>query len=138
MKKQWLLAIGVGVLAACGTTTGSGGNPPPPPPPPPPLSNPPGDAGFNIVDNAFVDPDGNRNGDARITIDAGQVAGWIHDGINLHTVVFSSRPSGAVTQDSDNLTNGETFLQTLTTPGTYEFFCSIHPATMRDVTIVVN
>jgi plastocyanin len=136
MGKKWWLAIGVALLTACGGSTGPGGSPPPPPPPP--LSTPPGDAGFNIIDNAFVDADGNRNGDASISITAGQMAGWIHDGIVTHTVDFSSVPNGAVTDNSGNLMNGESFLQTLTTPGTYVFFCAIHPTTMKDVTIVVN
>lgn len=138
MRKTSLVAVWLGLLTACGSTSGPGGTPPPPPPPPPPLSTPPGDAGFNIVDNAFIDGAGRRNSEASITITAGQMAGWIHDGINVHTVIFSSVPGGAVTQNSDNLTNGETFVQTLATPGTYVFFCSIHPTTMRDVTIVVN
>ncbi|MFV1987588.1 MAG: plastocyanin/azurin family copper-binding protein [Gemmatimonadota bacterium] len=137
MAKRWWVTIGVMLLAACGGSTGPGGNPPPPPPPPP-LSTPPGDAGFNIVDNAFVDADGNRNAAASITMTAGQMAGWIHDGVVTHTVTFSSVPNGAITNDSGNLMNGDSFLQTLTTSGTYVFFCSIHPATMRDVTIIVN
>lgn len=137
-KCRWV-AIGICLLAACGGDGGTtGGNPPPPPPPPPPITMPPGDVGFNIVDNAFVDPDGNRNAAASITMTVGQMAGWIHNGVSIHTVTFSSVPSGAVTNDSGNLTNGDTHLQTLTTVGTYTFFCSIHPDIMKDVTIIVN
>jgi len=139
MSKRLWVAIGIGFLTACGGGGGggtTGANPPPPPPPP--LATPPGDIGFNIVDNAFVDPDGNRNQAARITMTAGQMAGWLHSGINTHTVTFNSAPNGAITNDSGNLMNGDTFLQTLTTPGTYIFHCSIHPDIMKGVTIIVN
>jgi len=136
MSKRWWAAIGLSLLTACGgggQTTGAA-----PPPPPPPAATPPGDVGFRIVDNAFVDPDGNRNQQAKITLTAGQMAGWIHQGANIHTVTFTTVPGGAMTNDSGNLRNGDTYLQTLATPGTYTFHCSIHPDIMKGVTIIVN
>ena len=43
-----------------------------------------------------------------------------------HTVTSSSIPSGAAPFDSGTMKEGATFVQTFTTPGTYEYHCSIH------------
>ncbi len=136
-RGRWV-AIGLALAAAaCGGSGSPTGGGPPPPPPPPPVA-PPGDVGFTIVDNAFVDPQGRRNENASVTMTANQMVGWIHAGANLHTVTFTSVPAGAVTENSGNMTNGQTHVQTLATPGTYVFRCDIHPAIMRDVRITVN
>ncbi|MDX1578129.1 MAG: plastocyanin/azurin family copper-binding protein [Gemmatimonadota bacterium] len=92
------------------------------------------------MDNAFVDDQGRRNENARVTMSAGEMVGWIHNGANLHTVTFSQVPAGAEAEvtNSGNLSNGDTHEETLATPGTYEFFCQIHPQIMRMSVIIVN
>jgi plastocyanin len=81
---------------------------------------------------------------AELEIAAGETVTWVHDDTPTHTVT-----SGAVTDggsgvtaepdgvfDSGDLANGETFEHTFDEPGTYPFFCAVHPATMRGVVTV--
>jgi len=136
MKRLMTTTLAALVMLACGESNPAGMNPPPPPPPPPAM--PPGDVGFNIVDNAFVDSQGRQNAQASETMTASQMVGWVNNGANLHTVTFTSVPSGAMTGDSGNMTNSQTFVQTLVTPGTYVFRCDTHPQTMLGSTIIVN
>ncbi len=136
--KKLATAFAALMFMACGESGPTGNAPPAPPPPPPPPAAPPGDVGFSIIDNAFVDSQGRQNAQSSETMTANQMVGWIHNGANLHTVTFTSVPSGAVTDDSGNLTNRQTFEQTLITPGTYVFRCDVHPATMIGATIIVN
>jgi plastocyanin len=94
---------------------------------------------FDIVDNAFVDPQGRRNSNATVTINAGQTVGFTHNGSAAHTVTFTSVPQGSTgAVDSGTLNQGETHSVTLNTPGTYVFQCDFHPGTMRNVTIIVT
>ncbi|MCG8469473.1 MAG: plastocyanin/azurin family copper-binding protein [Gemmatimonadetes bacterium] len=137
MKKLMMSAATVVLAAGCGESDPAGTNPSPPPPPPT-LGTPPGDVGFNIIDDAFVDDQGRRNDEASVTVTASQMVGWLHEGANVHTVSFTSVPAGAIANDSGNMDNGATFVQTLATPGTYVFRCDTHPTTMLDATIIVN
>jgi plastocyanin len=58
----------------------------------------------------------------RITVKAGTTVTWINDDDIPHTVAASSKlfKSGA-------LDTKDKFSFTFTTPGTYEYFCSLHP-----------
>ncbi len=85
-----------------------------------------------------MDPNGNRNANASVTINSGQTVGWTHAGANSHTVSSTSVPSGATGFDSGTLENGDSFAVTLSVVGTYVFRCNFHPATMRDATITVQ
>jgi hypothetical protein len=127
-------------LASCGgdgAVTG-GGNPPPPPPPPTPP--PPGaNVVIDIIDNAFVHPNGDRNDEIDFTIGAGDTVGFTHNGAVAHTVTFTSSPMGSTgATNSGTMTRGDTHAVTLTTPGVYVIRCDFHPGVMRDVTIRVN
>ena len=58
----------------------------------------------------------------RITVKPGTTVTWTNDDDAPHTIassakVFKSRP----------LDTGDKFSFTFTTPGTYEYFCSLHP-----------
>jgi len=48
-------------------------------------------------------------------------------GSGVHTSTSTSVPAGASTWDHTFSTVGQTFDYTITTPGSYSFFCSIHP-----------
>ncbi|MDA4125257.1 MAG: cupredoxin domain-containing protein [Thaumarchaeota archaeon] len=61
---------------------------------------------------------------------------WTNQDSAAHTVTSTSIPSGASSFDSGNLNAGATFTVTLTTPGTYHYLCSIHPAWMIATIIV--
>lgn len=53
-----------------------------------------------------------------------------------HTVTSLSVPAGAAKFDSGILNQGQTFTVTLTVPGTYRFYCTIHPTWMRGTIVV--
>lgn len=92
-------------------------NPPPPSENPPPVENPPSVAGsgdVNIVDNSF--------GPASITVGAGATLSWLNKGALPHTVTARN---GSF--DSGIVLSGGRFTRTFVTPGTYSYFCTIHP-----------
>ena len=74
-----------------------------------------------------------------LEVEAGTTVSWRQRDTAPHTVTSGSVEQGAagVTQqpdglfDSGRLTEGETFAHAFDEPGTYTFFCSLHPATMR-------
>jgi plastocyanin len=74
-----------------------------------------------------------------LTVAPGATVTWTQSDPGVHTVT-----SGAVEQggggvstvpdgrfDSGELATGETFTFTFDQPGTYSYFCAVHPATMR-------
>jgi plastocyanin len=74
-----------------------------------------------------------------ITVAAGTAVTWKQTDPGFHTVTSGTveQGTGGVTEkpdgafDSGQLATGKTFSFTFTTPGTYSYFCSVHPATMR-------
>ena len=76
-----------------------------------------------------------------LEIDAGATVTWINDDPGKHTVTSGAVEDGTsgVTAspdgrfDSGDIAGGDSFEQTFDEAGTYEFFCAIHPATMRGV-----
>ena len=76
---------------------------------------------------------------APITVKAGQSVTWTQQDPGVHTVTSGTVEQGAADVtvhpdgrfDSKELATGKTFQFTFDTPGTYTYFCKIHPATMR-------
>jgi plastocyanin len=58
----------------------------------------------------------------RITVKAGVTVTWINDDDIPHTIASSSKLFKSKVLDSE-----DKFSFTFTTPGTYEYFCSLHP-----------
>jgi plastocyanin len=58
---------------------------------------------------------------------------WQFNGGELHNVTLANGPLGIGT---DNLDGGRTFTQKLDRPGTYRFFCALHPVQMQERVIV--
>ena len=58
----------------------------------------------------------------RITVKAGTTVTWINEDDVPHTIASSSKLF-----KSKALDTGDKFSFTFTTPGTYEYFCSVHP-----------
>jgi plastocyanin len=77
---------------------------------------------------------------ARVTVVIGinNSVTWTNKDTVGHTVVSSTVPAGAQSFSSDIINPGGTFTVTLTVPGTYDYFCSIHPAWMRASIVVVG
>jgi len=58
----------------------------------------------------------------RITVKAGTTVTWINDDDTPHTVASSSKLFKSKALDTE-----DKFSFTFTTPGTYAYFCSLHP-----------
>jgi plastocyanin len=80
------------------------------------------DAAVDIVDFAF---------DASsITVEVGSTVTWTNAGDATHTVTADD---GAF--DSGDVASGETYSFTFDEPGTYTYFCSIHPDMVGEVIV---
>jgi plastocyanin len=74
-----------------------------------------------------------------LEVAAGAVVTWQQRDVAAHTIVSGTveAVAGGVTQQPDGafesgpLATGERFEHTFDEPGTYPYFCSLHPATMR-------
>jgi plastocyanin len=55
---------------------------------------------------------------------------WTNQDTIIHTVFSRSVPTGATAFQSPTLSHGDTFKVTLNVTGVYDYYCSIHPATM--------
>ena len=58
----------------------------------------------------------------RVTVKAGTTVTWTNDDDDSHTVASSSKFF-----KSKALDTGDKFSSTFTTPGTYDYICSVHP-----------
>lgn len=127
-----------------------------------PDSDPPPDGSGDIVDVtirddpgfAFVDPDGNVNQNATVTIELGQTVRWTYDdtgyedgGGAQHTVESGEGvggddgdgvPEGGTAIGSPVLTPGDNFSFTPNAVGTWTYYCTIHPNIMYEATIIVT
>jgi plastocyanin len=67
-----------------------------------------------------------------MTISAGESITWVNtDGVP-HTSTQVARMWGSV------LTTDESFAYTFDTPGTYAYYCEIHPAMVGTITVVAE
>jgi plastocyanin len=80
------------------------------------------DAAVDIVDFAF-DP-------SSITIEAGGTVTWTNAGDVTHTVTADD---GSF--DSGDLASGDTYSFTFDEPGTYTYFCEIHPNMTGEIVV---
>jgi plastocyanin len=71
-----------------------------------------------------------RYGAQRVSVKAGTTFTWRFIGQVQHDVTLVSGPVGF---SSPWTSNGGTFSHTFTRPGTYRFFCSLHPARMTEI-----
>ena len=67
----------------------------------------------------------------KITIHTGDTVLFINDDDDAHTVTASDK-----SYDSGGMDMGATFTRTFTKPGTYSYFCALHPW-MKAVVIVL-
>jgi plastocyanin len=58
---------------------------------------------------------------------------WQFNGRELHNLTLANGPLGVGT---DNLDGGRTFSEKFSRPGTYRFFCALHPLQMQERVIV--
>jgi plastocyanin len=67
------------------------------------------------IDNFTFDP-------PKLTVKAGTIVTWVNRDDIPHTVASSTRVFKSKALDTDN-----SFTFTFTTPGSYAYFCSLHP-----------
>jgi plastocyanin len=72
-------------------------------------------------------------GDPNLRIRRGSSITWQFSGGELHNLTLANGPLGI---GSDNLDAGRTFTQKFTRPGTYRFFCALHPVQMQERVVV--
>lgn len=99
---------------------GSGAPPPPAPPPGPPPAPVAGDV--SVIDFAY--------GPREIQVPVGTRVTWANNGVALHTVTART---GLF--DSGLMQTGRTFAYTFNQPGTYQYFCTLHPDMTGVVTV---
>ncbi|MBK5233722.1 MAG: hypothetical protein JJE13_12160 [Thermoleophilia bacterium] len=68
-----------------------------------------------------------------VSLPRGGTITWSFPGDVLHNVTLANGPEGF---SSDRLLNGGTFSKTFTKPGTYTFFCELHPVGMIERVVV--
>ena len=74
---------------------------------------------------------------ATVVVGVNNTIVWTNEDTVAHTVVSKSVPAGAANFSSSLIQSGGRFNVTLTVPGTYKYFCSLHPQWMQ-ATIVVK
>ena len=75
------------------------------------------------IDNFTFEP-------ATLTVKAGTTVTWINEDDIPHTVVATNRAFRSKALDTD-----DKFSFTFTTPGTFEYFCSLHPHMQGSVVV---
>jgi plastocyanin len=65
---------------------------------------------------------------ANLTVKAGSTVTWVNKDTIAHTVTSTSVPSGVSSFDSGNILYGFSYSEKFTQPGTYHYYCSIHPS----------
>ncbi len=68
---------------------------------------------------------------ATVVVGVNNTVVWTNEDTASHTVVSKQVPAGAASFSSPILAAGAKFNVTLTVPGTYLYFCSLHPAWMQ-------
>ena len=77
-------------------------------------------------------------GGDRVEIQLGQTVGWVNRDNVQHTATSTALPQGGDSFDSGLLSNGGTFVFEPNVRGTWVYRCDVHPAQMKDATIVVT
>jgi len=80
--------------------------------------------------DASVNIDNFTFGPEKLTVKAGTTVTWKNEDDIPHTVASSTKAFKSHALDTD-----DTFSFTFTTPGTYEYFCSLHPHMVGTVVV---
>ncbi len=72
-------------------------------------------------------------GDPNLRVKQGSTLTWQFASQELHNVTLANGPLGI---GSDNLDGNRTFTQKFSRPGTYRFFCALHPVQMQERVVV--
>jgi plastocyanin len=119
--RVWRRAVMVAVVlvAGLGMATGLSAGPPQSAA----VSEPPAGPRIEIKEHKYSP--------ATLTVQVGTTVTWVNHDDDVHTVTSSAQAFTSRGIDTD-----ETFTYTFTKPGTYAYFCSLHP--LMTATIVVK
>lgn len=97
---------------------------------------------------AFIDPDGDRNQNATVSIQVGETVRWTNNDAVAHTVDSGEGsfgddgdgvPEGATSVlASGNMGPGDSYEFTFETAGTWTYYCELHPGIMINATVIVE
>ncbi len=90
-------------------------------------ANPAAETEIDMVNNAFQPQ--------QITVTAGTTVTWKNQDSVAHTVTSGPRDAPSGLFDSGQIAAGGTFSFTFTDPGTYEYYCTVHPGMDGTVTV---
>jgi plastocyanin len=71
----------------------------------------------------------------QIRVAPGTTVRWVNQDNFAHTVTAGTRDNPSGLFDSGNVSSGGTFSFTFQEPGTYDYFCSIHPGMNGQVVV---
>jgi plastocyanin len=95
--------------------------------PPGQLQKAPSGTVIPVGDRFFSDPN--------LTVKRGSYLTWQFNGSELHNLTLANGPLGIGT---DNLDGGRTVTEKFDRPGTYRFFCALHPVQMQERVVVTG
>jgi hypothetical protein len=72
-------------------------------------------------------------GSAKLTVRVGDTVQWTNSDEAPHTVTTTKGPKQF---DSGTLKKGDSWSYTFTTPGTYEYYCAVHPDMTASITVL--
>jgi plastocyanin len=99
-----------------------------------PINAPPGQ--LQNAPSGTVVPVGDRFfGDPNLRVRQGASVTWQFGGQELHNLTVANGPEGI---GSDNLDGNRTYTQKFSRPGTYRFFCALHPTQMQERVVVTG
>lgn len=92
-----------------------------------------------MLNNAGTTPPGFTPNTVKVVVGVNNTVFWTNtDSTGTpHTVTPKSGPSGGWTTGSGILNQGDTYQYTFTVPGTYGYYCSLHPTVMTGTIVVV-
>ncbi|WP_413809095.1 cupredoxin family copper-binding protein [Streptomyces sp. OE57] len=74
-------------------------------------------------------------GSAKLTVHVGDTVQWTNSDEAPHTVTTTKGPKKF---DSGTLNKGDSWSHTFTTPGTYEYYCAVHPDMTASITVLAD
>ncbi|WP_425838746.1 cupredoxin domain-containing protein [Streptomyces fractus] len=72
---------------------------------------------------------------SKMTVKVGETVEWVNEDTAPHTVTSTKGPAKF---DSGTMEKGDSWSYTFTKPGTYEYYCAVHPDMVGSITVVAD
>ena len=73
-----------------------------------------------------------------LTVEVGTIVTWTNEDVQYHTITSGIPEDRGRLWDSGILKRGESFSFKFQAPGTYEYFCTLHPQAMGGIVTVTE